>query len=245
MRKGIVIIVLLLQQLSVTARDIDGTKLFETLRTKVLSVRDYTAEVKMKINVNYMKIPPLAGTLYYKSPDKMRLERHGGLSILPKKNINLTLRNLIPNGNVMVIDVGNTTIGNRQVRILKVVPEDDNSGILLTKIWIDEADMVAVRTETTTRNDGTIIMDLEYAKYIPYSLPDKMTIHLDLKGYKLPKGVTMDYDDLPEAKVAKEAKDAKNQKGTIQISYLKYEINKGISDKVFEVDDREKKKSKE
>jgi hypothetical protein len=88
-------------------------------------------------------------------------------------------------------------------------------------------------------------MDLEYAKYIPYSLPDKMTIHLDLKGYKLPKGVTMDYDDLPEAKVAKEAKDAKNQKGTIQISYLKYEINKGISDKVFEVDDREKKKSKE
>jgi len=241
MRKGIVIILLLMLHLCATAKAPDATSLFETLRAKVLLVKDYTAEVKMKINVNYMKIPPLAGTLYYKSPDKMRLERHGGLSILPKKNINLTLRNLIPAGNVMVIDVGNTTIGNRQVRILKVVPEDDDNGIVLTKIWIDEADMVAVRTETTTRNDGTIIMDLEYAKYIPYSLPDKVTIHLDLKGYKLPKGVTMDYDDLPEAKAIKDANAAKNQKGTIQISYLNYVINKGINDKVFEVDERNKK----
>jgi outer membrane lipoprotein-sorting protein len=241
MRKGVVMILMLMQHLGAIAKATDATSLFETLRTKVLLVKDYTAEVKMKINVNYMKIPPLAGTLYYKSPDKMRLERHGGLSILPKKNINLTLRNLIPAGNVMVIDVGNTTIGNRQVRILKVVPEDDDNGIVLTKIWIDEADMVAVRTETTTRNDGTIIMDLEYAKYIPYSLPDKVTIHLDLKGYKLPKGVTMDYDDLPEAKAIKDAKDAKNQKGTIQISYLNYEINKGINDKVFEVEERNKR----
>jgi hypothetical protein len=96
-----------------SAHAADASALFQSLRTKVLSVQDYTADVKMHINVSYMRIPQLNGTLYYKAPDKMRLERHGGLSILPKKNINLTLSNLIPGGNVTVIDMGNATIGTK------------------------------------------------------------------------------------------------------------------------------------
>jgi hypothetical protein len=75
-------------------------------------------------------------------------------------------------------------------------------------------------------------MDLEYSKYAEYGLPDKVTIYMDLKDYKLPKGVTMDYDDLAPAKAAKEPV---NKKGNIQISYLSYVINKGLSDGVFKV----------
>ncbi len=211
-------------------RAAEASVLFESLRRKVLSVHDYTAEVKMNINVTYMRIPQLGGTLYYKAPDKMRLERHGGLSILPKKNINLTLSNLIPGGNVTVIEVGEATIGNKKVRVLKVIPEDEKSDIILTKIWVDEKDLVALRTETTTRNDGTVTMDLEYATYTAYCLPDKVTIYMDLKDYKLPKGVTMDYNDQP---APPKTTDKKNQKGTIKITYLKYNINTGISDSFF------------
>ncbi len=223
-------IFLLLNGLAFQSSATEAPELFEVLRNKVLSVHDYTAKVKMKINVNYMRIPQLAGVLYYKSPDKMKLERNGGLSILPKKNINLTLRNLIPSGDVLVIDAGADTIEGKTVRILKVVPTDDGA-IVLTKIWVDEARMVAMRTETTTRDEGTVIMDLRYDKYVSFALPDNVTIHMDIKEYKLPKGVTMDYNDLPDAKNIKKVK---NKKGTIQISYLNYEINKGISDSIFE-----------
>jgi hypothetical protein len=207
----------------------DGSKLYEQLRRKVMTVKDYTADVKIKINVTYIKIPQLSGVLYYKSPDKMRLERHGGLSILPKKKINLTLSNLIPAGNVVVIDMGDQLVGGKHARVLKVIPEDEKSDIVLTKIWVDEINLLAVRTETTTRSEGTIVLDLEYGKYIAYALPDKVTVFMDLKDYKLPKGVTMDYNNLPEAK----QKADKNQKGTLEISYLKYAINKGVNDSVF------------
>ena len=54
---------------------------------------------------------------------------------------------------------------------------------------------------------------------------------MDLKDYKLPKGVTMDYNDGPAQPVA--AKKVKGQKGTIEINYLKYDINTGLSDAVF------------
>jgi hypothetical protein len=88
-----------------------------------------------------------------------------------------------------------------------------------------------MRTETTTRNDGTVIMDLIFGNYSTYALPDKVTIHLDLKDYKLPQGVTMDYNNSPQPK--DKAKTGGKQKGTISIQYLKYDINKGIADAVF------------
>jgi hypothetical protein len=230
MKRIAVLFVVLWSLCGVTVRAADADKLFADLRKKVFTVNDYTAQVKIKINVTYMRIPLLAGTLYYKSPDKMRLERHGGLSILPKKNVNLTLSNLSPSGDVTVIDAGITTIDGKTLRVIKVVPETENGEIILTKIWVDEAALLAVKTQTTTRNDGTILMDLVYNKYASFGLPDKVTIHMDVKDYKLPKGVTMDYNDLaPPATAA----GPKNQKGTIEIRYLTYEINKGIKDEVF------------
>lgn len=230
MKRIAVVFVVLWSLCSAAVQAADADKLFADLRKKVFTVNDYTAQVKIKINVTYMRIPLLAGTLYYKSPDKMRLERHGGLSILPKKNVNLTLSNLIPAGDVTVIDAGVTTIDGKTLRVIKVVPEAENGEIILTKIWVDETALLAVKTQTTTRNDGTILMDLVYDKYASFGLPEKVTIHMDVKDYKLPKGVTMDYNDMAPPATAT---GPKNQKGTIEIRYLSYEINKGIKDEVF------------
>lgn len=211
------------------------TALYVSLRTKVLSVKDYIADVKMKIDVNYMHIPQLKGKLYFKMPDKMRLERHGGISLLPKKNINLTLSNLIPSGTVTVIDAGIGVIAGKKVRIIKVIPEDDMNNIVLTKIWVNEEDLLALRTETTTRSDGTLIMDLEFGNYKKYALPDKVTIHLDLKDFKVPKGVTMDYNEAETSQIIEEKTGKpKKQKGTIEIKYLNYIINSNFSNEVFQ-----------
>lgn len=212
----------------------DAEQLYYKLRDKVLLVKDYTADIKMKVDITYMRIPALRGKLYFKAPDKLRMERQGGISILPKKNVNLTLRNLIPDGKVTVIDAGTGTIAGKVVRIIKVIPEDEQSGIVLTKIWVDETAILALRTETTTQNEGTVIMDLEYGKYLNYALPDKVKITMDVKEYKLPKGITMDYAEVGPA--PKDVK-IKNRKGVIEISYLSYTINKGIDDAVFKKDD--------
>ena len=205
--------------------------LFNALRQKILQVKDYVADVNMKIDVAYMKVPLLKGKLYFKAPDKMKLERNGGISILPRKNVNLTLSNLIPTGKVTVIDMGETVYKDKKVRLMKVVPDDEKSTIVLTKIWIDEAQLLVIHAETTTYNDGSVIMDLDYKRFTSYSLPDKVKIFMDLKDYKLPQGVTMDYNDgspNPEA-----TKKRKKQKGTIEIRYLDYIINKGLPDTIF------------
>ncbi len=228
MKKITVLLMMLI--VAVGAKATEADQLYYALRDKVMKVKDYTADVKIKIDVNYMRIPEVKGKLYYKAPDKMRLERNGGLSVLPKKNINMTLSNLMPTGTVTALDAGSETIGGKKARIIKVIP-DGESNIVLAKLWIDEAALTVLKTETTTKDQGMILMNLEYGAYSSYGLPTKVLVSMDVKEYKLPQGVAMDYNDPMEVK--QKPKDGKPRKGTIQLTYLKYDINTGLSDAVF------------
>ncbi len=206
--------------------------LFENLRSRLDVIKDYVADVRVKIDIAFMKVPPLDGKLYFKAPDKMKLERKGGVSILPKNNVSLTLNSMFPTGDVTVIDAGTDVINGQTVKVIKVIPLQDAGQIILTKIWVDVARNLALRTETTTRDNGTVKMDLAFGNYTRLGLPDKVIVYLDVKEYKLPKGVTMDYDASQQVKPAAKG-DKKRQKGKIEINYLKYEVNKGLSDKIF------------
>ena len=215
------------------AQSADAQTLYNTVRQKVFAVKDYTAQVAMKIDISFMRIPQMRGTLYFKSPDKLKLVRKNGLSILPQRTVNMSLAGLLPAGATTVIDAGSDVIEGKPVRIVKVVPEGDAGDIVLTKLWIDEAQKLILRSETTTRDNGTFLMDLAFGKYLAQSLPDKMTLQLDVKEYKMPKGVTMDYEggDKPVLP-AKEGK-GRRRKGKIQITYDSYQVNTGLSDEIF------------
>lgn len=217
---------------SASAQNLSAQDLFLKMRGKLLAVQDYTADIKMKVDISFLRMPAIRGILYFKAPDKLRLERNGGISILPKKNISLTLNNLVPSGNVTVIDAGADMVNTNPVRVIKVIPDNDASGIVLTKIWVDENRLLALRTETTTRDNGTVKMDLKYGKYVAWSLPDEVTFVVDVKEFKLPKGMTMDYEG-GDNHTQTQATSHKQKKGTIQIKYLSYKINTGLSDEVF------------
>jgi hypothetical protein len=209
-------------------------QLFYKLRTRVTSIRDYTAPVRMNINVSFMRVPQLHGTLYFKSPNKLKLERAGGLSVLPKNGISMSMNNLLPDGGVSVIDAGTDVIEGKPVRIIKAVPNADASDIVLTKLWVDEARLLVLRAETTTRDNGTVKMDLTFGRYAHLALPDRAMLHLDVKEYKMPKGVTMDYGTT-ERVIEEDTKTGKTKRrrGTIRVEYLSYKVNTGLSDALF------------
>jgi hypothetical protein len=71
-----------------------------------------------------------------------------------------------------------------------------------------------------------------YKNYLKYGLPDRILFSFNTKDYKLPKGITFDFDDGANQKVKTPV--AKNKKGQAEIKIHKYLINKGISDKNFQ-----------
>ncbi|MBL7682202.1 MAG: hypothetical protein JNK00_02485 [Flavipsychrobacter sp.] len=226
-----VLIILLSGSFIADAQQLSAEHLFLKLRTKIDLVKDYVATVDMKIDVSFMKVPRLKGKLYFKAPDKMKLERNGGISILPKNSINMTVNNLMPQAGATVIDAGTDNVDGKIVRVLKVVPETE-SDIILSKIWVDEKRLLALKTETTTKDNGTVKMELQFGRFEKNGLPDKVIFYLDVKDFKLPKGVTMDYETGTAEAISKPDK-TKTKKGKIQIDYLDYIVNKGVADNVF------------
>lgn len=237
--KRVFLLLCCLISLQTFAADKEASQLFYEVRSRLNAVKDYTADVKMKIDVSFMRIPTLYGKLYFKNPDKMKLERNGGISILPKKSISLTLNNLVPAGDATIIDAGSEPLaGGKKLRILKVVPGNDATDIILTKLWIDEERLLVTKVETTTRDNGTVKMDLQFGKYVNLALPDRIVFFIDVKDFKMPKGVTMDYDG--GETIAKKETKGKPRKGSIQIDYLSYRINTGLSDAIF-VEEKKKR----
>jgi len=108
---------------------------------------------------------------------------------------------------------------------------DENGEVVLSKLYIDEKNLLILKAKTTTRESGTNELEMSYGKFAEYALPDKIIFTFNTQDYKLPKGVTFDYDDGSQKK--KDTNTKENQRGKIEITYSAYVINKGISDDVF------------
>jgi hypothetical protein len=103
---------------------------------------------------------------------------------------------------------------------------------VLSTLYIDETRLVILKAKTTTRENGSYELDMTFGKFTDYGLPDKIIFSFNTKDYKLPKGVTFDFDDGSEVKKTEDK--AKAKKGRAEISISSYIINKGIADSIFQ-----------
>ena len=207
-------------------------ELIKQVRAKLDKVNDYEARGKMKTNVVFIKAPIASVKIYFKKPNKLRINNEGGISFIPKGSVNININNIFVQGNTSydIIDVGKEDKTN--LRIIKLLPKDDNADVVLSTLYIDETQALIKKSKTTTKDNGTYELEMSYGKYAEYGLADKIVFSFNTKDYKLPKGVTFDYDDGTKKKEDKEK--IKNRKGKVEISYSGYTINKGVPDSVFQ-----------
>jgi len=207
-----------------------GNELLRAVRKKLEKVNDYEANGKLKTNVAFIKAPVATVRIYYKRPDKMKIVNETGISFIPKGSVNINLNNfLAASGQYEVIDAGKEVATG--YRILKLLPADEQSDIVLSTLYIDEKLELIQKAKNTTRDNGTYELEMTYGKQAAYALPDKVIFSFNTKEYKLPKGVTFDYDDGSKDKPDNMMK---NKKGKVEIIYSSYVINKGINDKIFD-----------
>ncbi len=202
-------------------------EILQKVRAKLQKVDDYEADGKMKTNVAFIKAPIATVRVYYKKPNMLRIINENGISFIPKGSVNINLNNTFINiGQFGIIDAGKDNTG---LHVIKLLPKDDTADIVLSTLYIDEKSMLVKKSKTTTKENGTYELEMSYGKYSEYGLPDKIVFSFNTKDYKLPKGITLDYDDGTE----KDREKLKNKKGTVEISYTNYRINKGIDNSVF------------
>ena len=208
-----------------------ATELLQQVRAKIELVNDYEASGTMKTNVVFIKSTQAKVKVYFKKPDKLRIRNENGLSFIPKGSMNINLNSIfIQSADFDVIDAGSET--GSGLRIIKVLPKEENSELVLSTLYIDERSALVRKAKITTRQNGTYELEMSYGKYASYGLADKLVFTFNTQEYKLPKGVTFDYDDGSDKK--QPAQQNKDKKGRVEITYTSYSINKGVPDAVFQ-----------
>ena len=224
------IILLLLACSSMAGLAQDATALLQKVKAKLEKVNDYEASGEMKTNVSFMKVPAAQVKVYFKKPGRIKIKNEKGISLVPKGTVSISLNNLLT-GQYQALDGGTDNVNGQPVKVVKLLPQDENGEVVLSKLYIDEKNLLIVKSKTTTRESGTNELEMTYGRFAAYALPDKIVFTFNTQDYKLPKGVTFDYDDGSPKK--KETPATQTQRGKIEISYSNYIINKGISDEVF------------
>ena len=210
----------------------DVAALIQKVGAKIERVNNYTAEGKMKTNVAFLKVPESVVKIYFKKPNRLKIKNEKGISFVPKGAVSINLSNIINGAKYTALDAGMDKIGNTAVRVVKLLPVDDNADIVLSTVYIDEANLVIKKAKTTTRENGSYQLEMTYGIYTAYGLPDKIIFTFNTKEYKLPKGITFDFDDGTAAKKTNPQGLNKNQ-GQAEITFDSYIINKGVSDALF------------
>jgi outer membrane lipoprotein-sorting protein len=209
----------------------DAAQLIKKVKAKLELVDNYEATGIMKTDIAFIKAPIGKIKIYFKKPNLFKIKKEGGISLLPKGGLSVNLSSLIASSNYSTIDAGIQDIGSKKLRIIKLLPNEESSDVVISTLYINEKESLIEKAVTTTKENGTYSMLMNYGAYSKYGLPDQVIFEFNTKNYKLPKGITLEFED--ESKPLSAAQLLKNKKGRVEINYKNYIVNKGIPAAIF------------
>jgi len=204
--------------------------LIEKVAQKLALVNDYVAEGVMKTDVSFIKASLGKVKVYFKKPNLLKVKKEGGISLLPRGGVSLTINTLLNTKQYTTIAAGTQLLNGKTLNVIKLIPTDDNLDWVISTLWIDPLEALVYKTATTTKENGSYEITMQYGDYAKYGLASKIIFSFNTKDYKLPNGITLEFGD--EDPAAKQ-KALKNKKGTIEITYNNYTINKGVPNSIF------------
>ena len=230
MKAGKIFLFLFVFSCAMNVQAQDMSILVQKVKAKLDLVNDYVADGKMKTDVAFIIAPVGKIKIFFKKPNLFKIKREHGISVLPKGGVSINLSSIIALKDYVALAAGDVIIDGIKTKIVKLLPMNESSEIILTTLYIDEANLLIKKAITTTKENGTYEMQLYYGTYAAYGLPDKVIFAFNTKDYKMPKGITLEFEDNDKPT---EAEKIKGRKGKVEITYSSYIINKGVDNSMF------------
>lgn len=224
MKKFLTLLILALQ-FGVIAQD--ANDILSKVVTKLNTVNDYTVIANVKANIPMIKILPSKATIYFKQKDKFKVISKG-IVILPKQGFTEINGFLANKKSYLAVSGDSTKIGGVMTKLINVVPTGENSEIVLAKLWIDTKSAVIMKSQITTKSNGSVTTTYTYGDKVTFGLPSQLVFEIDVKAFKLPKSVAADIN-----KTTAEKKSKPGKKGVITVTLTDYKVNTGLSDAIF------------
>ncbi|MCK5087314.1 MAG: hypothetical protein KAQ90_07330 [Melioribacteraceae bacterium] len=223
------IILFLMIAISISAQVNDPYAILKKVENEFAKIEDYQVNIKIIVDVDFLKVPESYAKIYYKKPDKYKMESDG-FALLPKQGMNLSPAKLL-GGNYSAIYVNKEVLDNDSTHVIKVIPMGESTDVVLSTLWIDPARNVIRKIETTTKTTGTVVIELHYSDTSFITLPSEVTFLFNLSNVKIPIMPGVESDENQSIK-----KKSKKLIGTVTVKYDNYIVNEGLDDSIFNED---------
>ena len=158
---------------------------------KMENIKAYQADVRIVADLPLLRIMPVNATLYYTQQEKFKLVSKG-IAVLPRQGLNDLPAIIADTNSFTAITTGNEMLNGVSTVIINVIPFSDTGNVVLAKLWIDPVNSMVYKSQVTTRENGTLVIEYFYSLQKSKGLPDKIIFTVDIKKFKLPKGVATD-----------------------------------------------------
>lgn len=204
-----------------SSQQLTADKILQNVKANFDAVKDYTAMVTGKVNMERLKVPKMTVKLYFKQPNKFKTESKG-TSFLPRNILDLNPGDLLLKFDASLM--GKEEIdGKKLYKIRLVTKPEKGKQVRESYIWVDESRWTITKLEAYPIEGRKIEVLIESTviddKYI---LPAKISAKFDFE---------QNTDSLAERIYSPQRVP---RKGSAELIYSDYQINTGLSDEIFE-----------
>lgn len=228
MKNILIILLLCWHPAAVTAQSApEAQALLREVNARFDKVKDYQADAVIDTRISFLKILPQKARVYFRRPDQFKVKAKG-IAILPRQNFDQLFRLIADEKAYMAFLSGDDRCNGLPVKVVNIIPLADTSDLVLAKVWVDPVRDLILKSQLTTKTNGTVLIEYQHGTLASYALPDQITFTIEVKKFKIPKAVAADINSKAKANPGKEPKT-----GKIIISFSNYILNKGVPSEVF------------
>lgn len=211
----------------IVAQEIDPYKVLGHVKDMADQIKDYTADIEIEVDVDFIQIPVKHATIFFKTPDKIKF-KSDEFFMIPKRGFKNVYRDLL-NSNYSAIYAGDEWIDDKAQYIIKIIPLEKKPDVIMATWWIDTANYTISKIESHTRNDGTYMIDFDYNNPdIP--LPSMMLISFEIEEMKIP----LKFIGKSTGRELEQLNTEDKQTGKVYLRFSNYVINSKLEDTIFD-----------
>lgn len=197
-----------------------GEDILRNIDKNFAELNDFTVSLRVKVDLQRLKVPIMNAVMYFKRPDKMHFQSDG-FAILPKEGFAF-----IAGGIGSRFEVENVNLEEGRY-VLLVRPKEDRSKLRRVLLKVDPTTWTVARVVTPQTDGRQMKAEFTYANVGRFRLPASLlvTFTTDSASQELPDP----FANLPT--IHRQPQTPRT--GTISILFSDYILNSGLKDEVF------------
>jgi outer membrane lipoprotein-sorting protein len=207
--------------LTAFAQELTAEKILRNVKANFDAVKDYTAMLTATVDMERLRVPEMKVKIYFKQPNKFKTESKN-TSFLPKNMMDLNPGDMLKKFDASLM--GKEESGGKTFYKIRLITKPEKGKqVRESFVWVDAEHWTITKLEAFPSEGRKIELKVE-------------STVIDGK-FIVPSRIFAKFDFDQNADSTAERIYSPNRmpkKGSVELKYSDYEVNKGLSDEIFE-----------